>query len=145
MTYEGNGDADDGKARFVPYRRKMLHYHGDETRIIFIVGAIVLIFAQSTGAHLSISTFSSVIFAIVLVIAAGITNPEQSRIHWFNAFLAILGTLVFGTAAVEHYRAGTSIFSPSFAYTEALSFLFLFALYFTTRTIRGLSQRQKLT
>lgn len=145
MAYEGNGGGDDEKARFAPYRRKMLHYHGDEARVIFIVGAIVLIVAQSTGANLPISTFGSVVGAIVLVIAAGITNPGQFGIHWFNAFLSIVGVLVFGTSAVAHYRAGMSVFDPSFTYTEAISLLSLFALYFTTRTIRGLSQRKELT
>ena len=143
MTYDGNGVSE--RAKFAPHRRKMLHYHGDEVRVIFIVSAIVLIVAQSTGAQLWVSTFGAVLSAIILVIAAGITNPDQAWINWFNAFLAIMGILIFGTSAVEHYRAGMSLFEPSFTYTEALALLSLFALYFTTRTIRGLSQRPNLT
>jgi hypothetical protein len=46
--------------------------------------------------------------------------------------------------AVNHYRAGTSIFDPSFIYIEALALLSLVALYFTTRTIRGDIQRPTL-
>ncbi|OGG78327.1 hypothetical protein A3A36_00825 [Candidatus Kaiserbacteria bacterium RIFCSPLOWO2_01_FULL_52_12b] len=122
----------------VPPRREIPHYHGDNTRILFVVSAIVLIVAQSTGAELPLSTTASVVAAVLLVVAAGITNPEQPGIHWLNAFFAIFGTLLFGTSAVSHYRAGIGFFDGSFVYTEALALLSLIALYFTTRTIRGI-------
>ena len=130
----------EGSIRSVPQRQKILHYHGEEVRVLFFV----LIIAQSTGADLPMSTLGAVIVAVLLVIAAGITNPGQFWIHWFNAFMAISGTLLFGTTAVAHYRAGMGIFDPSFTYTEALSLIALFALYFTTRTIRGLFMRPRL-
>ncbi len=139
MTFEGDG------GESVPRHRKVLHYHGDEVRMIFFISALVLIVAQSTGAELPLSTIGAVIAAVLLVIAAGVTSPGQSSIHWFNGFLAVIGTVLFGTAAVEHYRAGMSIFDASFAYTEALALLSLIALYFTTRTVRGLTQRSKLS
>lgn len=135
MTYEGEGGAG------VPRRREIPHYHGDEVRVVFVVGAVVLIVAQSTGAELPLSTLGAVISAAVLVIAAGVTNPAQSLIHWFNAILSFAGTLLFGTTAVDHYRAGTSFFAQSFLYVEALALLSLIALYLTTRTIRGIIQR----
>ncbi|HUX80954.1 MAG TPA: hypothetical protein VMV38_01370 [Candidatus Paceibacterota bacterium] len=141
MTFEGNGAELGG---VVPPRRKVPHYHGDEVRILFFVIALVLVVAQSTGAALPFSTLGAVLVAILLVVAAGITNPAQVWIHWFNAFLAIAGTLIFGTAAIDHYRAGLSIFDFSFVYIEATALLSLVALYFTTRTIRGLVQRFKL-
>lgn len=135
MTYEGNGSMN------VPPRRHIPHYHGDAVRMLFVVGAVVLIIAQSTGAVLPLSTGGTIITAILLVIMAGITNPAQYLIHWMNAGIVIMGTLVFGTAAINHYRAGSNIFDPSFVYIETIALLSLFALYFTTRTIRGLLQR----
>lgn len=142
MPYEESG-ANEGVS--VPPRRDIPHYHGDGVRVIFVVGAVVLIVAQSTGAVLPLSTFEAVVCAIFLVIAAGITNPAQHGIHWMNAFIALVGTLLFGTSAINHYRAGLSIFDPSFVYIEALALLSLFALYFTTRTIRGINQRSDLS
>lgn len=136
MSYDDNP-----KGEGVPPRREIPHYHGDKTRIIFVVSAVVLIVAQSTGADLPLSTAGAVISAILLVIAAGVTNPAQFGIHWMNAFIAILGTLVFGITAVSRYRSGVSFFDPSFIYVEALALLSLIALYFTTRTIRGIGQR----
>lgn len=122
----------------IPRRRELPHYHGDAVRALFVVSAIVLIVAQSTGADLPLSTSGAVISAVILVIAAGITNPGQFWIHWINAALAMLGTLTFGVSAIEHYRTGVSIFDASFLYIEALALLSLVALYFTTRTIRGI-------
>lgn len=134
MAFEGNVN---GTGERIPPRREIPHYHGKEVRIIFVVIAVVLIVAQSTKAELPFSTLGAVVSAMILVIAAGITNPAVSWIHWMNALLAIFGTLIFGTSAVEHYRAGVSFFDPSFTYLETLSILSLIALYLTTRTIRG--------
>lgn len=129
----------------MPRRKRVPHYHGDEVRVLFLVGALVIIIAQSTGADLPLSTTGAVVSAALLVIFAGITNPMQSGIHWFNALFALAGTLLFGISAVNHYRAGLSVFDASFAATEALALLSLLALYFTTRTIRGIIQRASLS
>lgn len=131
MTYEGNGGDS------VPPKREIPHYHGDKTRIIFVIGAIIIIVAQSTGADLPFSTIGAVVSATALVIAAGVTNPSQGWIHWVNALIAVYGTILFGMTAVEQYRSGTSLFDGSFIYVETLAILALIALYLTTRTIRG--------
>lgn len=136
MPFEG-----DGGGESVPQQHKIPHYHGDIVRALFFVSAIILIVAQSTGADLRLSTTGAVFSAILLVVVAGTTNPARSGIHWLNACIAVIGTLFFGTTAVEHYRANVSIFDTSFAYIEALTLLSLVALYFTTRTIRGFRSR----
>lgn len=130
MTYEGDGVAN------IPAQPEISHYHGDETRMLFVLSALIIIVAKSTGAEFPLSTTGAVIGAVILVIAAGVTNPAQSGIHWFNAVLAITGTLVFGIAAVNHYSEGMSLFDPSFLYVEILALFSLVALYLTTRTIR---------
>ena len=131
MTFEGNGNVG------IPPASEIPHYHGDEARILFVINALVIIVAQSTGAQLPLSTTGAVVSATVLVIAAGITNPTISWIHWLNAVIAITGTLLFGTSAIDYYRAGVNLLAPSFIYLELLALLSLIALYFTTRTIRG--------
>ena len=140
---EGGGGGEFGKV--VPPRRYVRHYHGYNTRVLFVASAVVLIVAQSTGADLPLSTAGAVISAVVLVVAAGITNPAQGWIHWLNAFIAVYGTIIFGMTAVDRYRGGTSLFEPSFFYIEALALLSLIALYFTTRTIRGFHLRLNLS
>jgi hypothetical protein len=128
----------------VPQHREIPHYHGDSVRILFVLSAVVIIVAQSTGAELPFTTFEAVLAAIVLVVTAGVTNPKQGWIHWLNALLAVWGTLAFGTSAIAHYRTGMNFFDPSFTYIEALALLSLLALYFTTRTIRGFHLRPHL-
>lgn len=125
----------------IPRHHRIAHYHGDAVRALFVASAVVLIVARSTGADLPLSTFGTVSAAVALVIAAGITNPASFWIHWINAGLAMLGTVLFGMSAVDHYRLGVNVFDPSFTYIEALALLSLVALYFTTRTIRGLHTR----
>jgi len=141
MTYEGEGDGGGGEQ--VPRHREIPHYHGDETRVLFVISAVILIVAKSTGGDIPLTAFATVVSAVILVVAAGITNPAQFWIHWLNALLAVYGTILFGTTAVEHYRAGLSIFDGSFIYVETLALLSLIALYFTTRTVRGLHQRPR--
>lgn len=122
----------------VPKRHRIPHYHGDAVRALFVAAAVVLIVARSIGADLPLPTGGAVLAAVILVVAAGITNPGQFWIHWINAGLSLLGTLLFGVSAVDRYRTGVSVFDPSFLSVEALALLSLIALYFTTRTIRGI-------
>jgi hypothetical protein len=131
MSLEGNGEIS------IPSRREIPHYHGNETRIIFVVSALIIIVAKSTGAELPLSTVGAVISAVALVVAAGITNPAQLWIHWVNAVLSASGTILFGTSAVGHYRVGVSLLEPSFIYLEILALLSLIALYLTTKTVRA--------
>lgn len=134
----------DGGVR-VPPHREIPHYHGDTSRVLFVVAAIVLIVAKSTGADIPLSTTGTVISSILLVVAAGITNPEQGWIHWLNAFFSAYGTILFGLTAVSRYRTGVSLADFSFLYIEALALLSLVALYLTTRTIRGFHLRPRLS
>ena len=137
-----NDDAEGGN---ISPRLEIPHYHGDNTRILFVMSAILIIVAKSTGAYLPLSTTVAVIAAIVLVIVAGITNPRQGEIHWINALLAASGTIIFGVSAINHYRAGVGLLDPSFIYVEILALLSLISLYFTTRTIRGFYLRSNLS
>jgi len=131
----------DSGANVVPPHHGIPHYHGDVVRALFVLSAIVLIVAESTGGDLPVSTTTAVVMAAALVIVAGITSPRLAWSHFLNGFFALVNTLLFGTAAVAHFRAGVHISEPSFVYLEALALLSLVALYFTTRTIRGILLR----
>lgn len=137
MSIEGNGGAS------IPMPKSLPHYFGHSIRVIFIISALLLIVAASTGAVLPLSTGGAVLAAIVLVVAAGISTPQFHWIHWLNGGLAVWGTVLFGTSAVRYYRAGAGVLDPTFIFVEALAFLFLGAVYFATRTIRGFFQRPR--
>jgi hypothetical protein len=139
------GNVDSEGTIHVPRHREIPHYHGDNLRILFVTAAIILMVAKSTGADLPLSTVVTVFVAVFLVVAAGITNPAQGWIHWFNAFISAYGTLLFGITAIHRYSAQVSLSDPSFIYVEALALISLIALYLTTRTIRGFHLRPHLS
>ncbi len=126
----------------MPSAREIPHYHGDTVRALLIVAAVLLIVGEGMGAVLPLPALGAVAFAIVLVLAAGVTNPAQAWIHWVDALLALASALLFGTSAVSWYRAGQAPSDPtSFAFALALALISLMALYLSTRTIRGMLQR----
>ena len=139
MTFEGNGG---GEGLGVPASAELKHYHGKKVRVLFVAAAVIMIVAQSVGADLPLATFGTVIFATILVIAAGITNPAQGWIHWVNGGLAAFGTILYGTSALSQYRGGARLFDPSFTFIEALAILSILALYFSTRTVRSMYLHQ---
>lgn len=145
MTLNGNDSNEREVTEGIPHKFRYRHYYGDQTRILFVAWAIVLIVAKSTGADIPLTTMGAVATSVLLVIAAGITNPEQGWIHWVNGLIAIWGTILFGTTAIENYRAGVSLLDTSFVYIEALALISLIALYFTTRTVRGFHLRPRLS
>ena len=127
----------------VPPLREIPHYHGDAVRALLVVMAVVLIVGTGMGAELPLAALGSVAFAVVLVLAAGITNQVQRWIHWLNAALAGIGAALFGNSAVSWYRTGQVVGDPtSFVFALALALISLVTLYLTTRTIRGMMLRE---
>ena len=122
--------------------REIPHYHGDTVRALFVVGAVLLIVGEGMGAALPLPPIGAVVFAIILILAAGITSPAQAWIHWANAVLAAGSAALFGWSAVSWYRAGQVLYDPtSFAFALAIALTSLMALYLATRTIRGMTLR----
>ena len=123
-----------------PPVREIPHYHGDALRAIFVAEAAVLVVGAAMAVALPLSTAAAVLAAIVLVVAAGVTNPAQEWIHYVNGVLAVLGTFVFGVRAIDTYRGGVD---TSFVFVLALALMSLAALYLATRTIRGMILRER--
>jgi uncharacterized membrane protein YuzA (DUF378 family) len=134
-----DGDLPEGSLR----HRPVAHYHGDTVRSLFVVTAIVMIIAETTGASLPLSTIGIVSLVVVLVVVAGITNPAQAWIHFINAALAIFGAIAFGLYAIQQYHLVQSLFSPTYLFSEALALIFLAAVYYATKTVRGVMLRPR--
>ncbi|MDO8408078.1 MAG: hypothetical protein Q7S95_02485 [bacterium] len=129
----------------VPARKGVRHYYGDTVRVLFVSGAVLLVIAETTGAHLPLSPLGVIVSAVLLVVAAGITNPEQGWIHFANEAIAVVGTLVFASSAIGHWRDGAGIFDSTYLFVEIIALLSLLSLYFTTKTIRGTLLRPHLS
>lgn len=126
---------------YIPALRGMFHYYGDAVRLLFLSAAILLILGETTGADLPLSAGGAIAGGIILVISAGLTNPQQEWIHWANELIAVAGTFIFSLSSVQHWRQGGGIFTPSYFFTEVIAILFLISLYYTTKTIRGIEMR----
>jgi hypothetical protein len=126
-------------------RKSTLHYHGDTVRILFLISAIVMLIAETTGASLPLTTFSILTLAILLVVAAGITNPAQTWIHYINIALAVFGTITFGLYAIREYQATGEFLTQTYIFAEVLALILLVAVYYATKTVRGTLLRSHLS
>ena len=126
-------------------RRSAMHYHGDVVRVLFVASALLMLGAETLGGEMPLSTVGIVAFAIVLVVAAGITNPAQAWIHYLNFIIAVCGAGVFGLFAIERYQVSHTFVEVTYLSAEALALIFLFAVYYTTKTVRGILLRPHLT
>ena len=113
---------------------QITHYHGDAVRVLFVIAAGLIFLAELLDGNLPFSTFVAVVLIIVLVVAAGITNPAQIWIHWVNLALAILGLLLFGGTALTRFRSDVP-FAESFV-VGVIALAFLVALYLATSAFR---------
>lgn len=112
------------------------HYHGDAVRILFVIAAGLAFLAEMLDGNLPFPAAITVVMVIVLVVAAGITNPVQQWIHWFNMAISVLGLMIFGGLALTRFK-NDAPFSESFI-VGCLAVVFLLSLYLATRTVRGL-------
>ncbi len=113
------------------------HYYGDVVRGLFITGAVLCFLTQFFGTRLPFSPGALMLIIIVLVIAAGITNPVQHWIHWVNVVIASLGLLLFGGLALARLHSAADVFSQN-GIVAVIAVVFLAALYYGTSTVRGI-------
>jgi len=116
---------------------EVAHYHGDALRILFISVAVLILIMQFTGDNLPMTTATLIGFVAILAIAAGITNPVQRTIHWFNLILSLTGLAIFGSVSVSRLHSLSDFFTHD-GIAGLIAFLFLIAVYLATRTVRGI-------
>jgi hypothetical protein len=117
------------------------HYYGDAVRVLFIVGGLImLVFYPFFSSFIKAPTAFSIIGVVALVIFAGLMNPRQKWIMVLNTIISISALAVFEYAAVYTYLnlpPAQGVHVVFFWVNQALSLLFFFAAYLSTKTIRG--------
>lgn len=126
----------DESGEIIHHRPEVVHYHGDAVRLLFVAAAVLILIMQFTGDNLPMTPAALLIFVTVLVVAAGVTNPAQRGIHWFNLIVSFVGLVVFGSISMERLHGIRDFFTHD-GLAGIISFVFLIALYLGTRTIRG--------
>ena len=127
--------SEDAPIAHIPTPPHIPHYHGDAVRILFVIAAGMVFLIEMLDAELPFSPALMMTLVVLLVIAAGITNPVQKWIHWVNLLLSVIGLMLFGGTALARFKTDAP-FHEYFLITS-LATVFLVALYLATRTVRG--------
>jgi hypothetical protein len=110
------------------------HYYGDHVRQIFIVtGAAMLIMAPFLVSRAPALLPFEIGGAIVLVVLAALTNPKKVWVLMADTLAAGVGIIVFESLAIAAYTSGNWL---AFIALEVVTLSFLFALYFSLKTVR---------
>ena len=117
---------------------KFPHYYGDIVRVLFMAAAIVMLMSLPAVANfLNFPIWFSVVSILVLGLAAGLTNPKQIWEAGLNAGISVIAFIVFESYAVSTYMRYSAT-NRFFITNLTLGFIFLFAIYFSVKSLRGL-------
>lgn len=114
------------------------HYYGDSVRKLLLTASVVIVATLPWLYNQWPFTFYVwLVVAFGVVVFAGVTNPRLRLVSLFDFAIASIGFLFFGYEgihAVETVGAASLLFFTA----EVLMLIFLFDLYFTVKTIRGM-------
>lgn len=118
-------------------RYALEHYYGDIVRYLFLAGAVLMLIGLPIFQdYIQFPVLISVCSITVLVIAAGLTNPQQMSSATANFAIAVIGFIIFTYHSV--IASGRELPSDKFLLTNVLlAMVFLFALYFSMKTLRA--------
>lgn len=113
-----------------------VHYYGDIVRRLFIASAFIMAATLPFfSANIEQPILMSIMGILVLGVAAGLTSPSYASSAIINVLIAIVSVAVFeGYAVVEYKLHGANIF---FIANQTMALIFLSALYYGVKTIRG--------
>lgn len=113
------------------------HYYGDAVRTIFLAcGSSMLVGLAVFADKLPAGMIISLVSAMALVVAAGLTTPKRRVTIAADAVLSACASAAFAvTAAREYATSGTSGF---YLFNQALALGFALALYLSVKTYRSM-------
>ena len=111
------------------------HYYGDVARGLLLGAAALSLVASPLYADALQSQFPLLLFgAFAAVTVAAFTDPHRKASLMADAVVAGVGLLVYGNWAVVGYESADPI---AFILRIAIGILFLFAFYFSLKTVRA--------
>ncbi len=113
------------------------HYYGDVVRFCFLLSAaVMLISLPFLNNRLPIPVFFSLLAILAIGIFAGVTNPLQKSTAAINLAVSAIALVAFEYYAVKSYLM-YSITDLLFIINQLLALIFLFATYYSTKTLRA--------
>lgn len=115
----------------------VMHYHGDKVRIIYLAMAVIMLIATPLFKYklLIVQSFAGIIAVVGIAIFAGLTNPRSRWVMVIDLMISVSAFLIFGYQTIITY---TNTLNDSFFLTNLLlAVLAIFAVYFSSKTLRG--------
>lgn len=114
------------------------HYYGDTVRKLFLVGAVFMLASlPAMSSYLPVPLYVSILAAICIGVFAGITNPLQTWAAVLDLLISLTAVVIFEYQAVNGYQM-YSFTHRTFWVNQILAIDFLIALYYSTKTVRGM-------
>jgi hypothetical protein len=114
----------------------LIHYYGDYVRRLFLAGAFIWVaILPFVHSLIPVPMFLSVLGILILVIAAGLTNPMQYFTVVLNVIISLIAIVAFEWYALNLRAAFPGDHFLFWVY-ELLTLNFVFALYFSVKTLR---------
>jgi len=118
------------------YSNPIRHYYGDIVRILFVAGAVLIVLGLPVMTKIiGIPAIIPVVMVAILIITAGITNPAQRFSLQINVAISVIYFIVFGYTGWTLYEMQAGGFASFMNQLNAI--LFLFASYFSVKSLRG--------
>lgn len=113
------------------------HYHGDAARDLMIGAAALALIASPIYAGALHQQFPFIIAGVLAVaFAAGLTNPKRPLSATADAVVSGAGMAIYAGWGLLEYQTTDLL---SFIFRMFIAVLFLFAFYFSMKTVRAFS------
>jgi hypothetical protein len=115
------------------------HYYGIYVRRIFFgIGLLMLFSLPFFSKEITVGAFVSMLGILVINLFAGMTNPRQKILIFFDIIISLIGTLFFELFAYFRYDTYGTALDPYFWFNEVIAIGFFIALYLSIKTFRGM-------
>lgn len=114
------------------------HYYGDVIRILFILSAVIMsVTLPFLNTNLNVPVIVSIFAIVSIAVLAGFTNPVLRSTAVINTSVSAIGLVVYEYYAVQAYLVASFI-NLMFFVNQILALIFLFALYYSIKTLRAM-------
>lgn len=121
------------------YEEPVPHYYGDIVRRNLLLAGLFILIATPIDADLRPFYFFIAGFGVLFfVILAGLTSPTSRRSLITAGIVSGVMFVLFEYFAVGAYLKYDTFFSLVFLVRQIIAIIFLFSVYFSTKTLRGM-------
>lgn len=124
-------------------KRGIPHYYGDIIRkYLLFAGAMLLIAVLVDKELLSFYLFIGIFGVLVFTVLAALISPKVTSAIFTNAVISALMFLIFEYFAINAYLKSQTFLDSIFILRQVIAIAFLVALYFSTKTLRGMASEE---